>query len=243
MSRKRDAGTLTEHLEEVRKRLIICVVCIIAATIVGFFFVNWLRWLLIRPAGELELIFITPSEALMADIRLSFMAGLILAMPMILTQLLLFVMPGLNKNEKKMIVPAILAMLFFFALGVSFSYFVVFPFSIRFFMGFASDSVMPMFTISNYLGFATNFIFAFGIVFQLPIVFYVLGSLGIVGAPFLRKFRKHALLVIVVISAFLTPPDVVSQMLLAGPLMGLYELGIILVVFSQRKKKKAAPIE
>lgn len=239
MSRKDMAVTLTEHLEEARKRLIICVVCIFVATVMSFSLVDLLRWILIRPAGHLDLIFVTPPEALMANIRLAFIAGLILSMPLILYQLLMFVVPGLHKQEKKLLIPAILAMVFFFALGVSFAYFTVFPFAIRFFMGFASDTVTPMFTISNYLTFATNFIFAFGVVFQLPIVFFVLGSLGIVGAPFLRKFRKHALLVIILLSAFLTPPDIVSQIMLAGPLMVLYELGIFLVVVSQRKKNTA----
>ncbi|EEG77645.1 twin-arginine translocase subunit TatC [Dethiobacter alkaliphilus] len=190
MSRKDMAVTLTEHLEEARKRLIICVVCIFVATVMSFSLVDLLRWILIRPAGHLDLIFVTPPEALMANIRLAFIAGLILSMPLILYQLLMFVVPGLHKQEKKLLIPAILAMVFFFALGVSFAYFTVFPFAIRFFMGFASDTVTPMFTISNYLTFATNFIFAFGVVFQLPIVFFVFGEPGNCGGAFFTQIQK-----------------------------------------------------
>jgi sec-independent protein translocase protein TatC len=235
---KTDAQSLIEHLEELRKRLLICLIALIVTTVLGFTFVDLLREILTRPAGDMQLIFVSPPEALMANFRLAFIAGIILAMPLVLYQLLAFVLPALYKEEKKIIIPAVLAMLVFFALGVSFSYFTVFPFAIRFFLNFASDTVQPMFTITNYLSFATSFIFAFGVVFQMPLVFYILGRLHVVNARFLRTYRKYALLIIVVVSALLTPPDVVSQMMMAGPLFGLYELGILLVAFSQRGKKK-----
>jgi sec-independent protein translocase protein TatC len=238
---KKDAQTLVEHLEELRKRLMICAVTVVGATAMGFTFVDRLQNILTRPAGNLQLIFVSPPEALMANFRLAFIAGLILAMPLVLYQVLVFVMPGLHQDEKKIIIPAVLAMVVLFAMGVSFSYLTVFPFAIRFFMNFATESVHPMFTISNYLTFATNFIFAFGVVFQLPLVFYVLGRLRVVNAPFLRANRKYALLIIVILSAVLTPPDVVSQVMMAGPLMALFELGILLVVLSQRPKKKTVP--
>ena len=231
--------TLISHLEELRKRLIICLISLLVTTILAFNIVETLQWVLMKPAGNLQLIFVSPPEALMANFRLAFIAGVIFAMPLILFQCLSFVTPALQGDEKKIIFPAVFFMVLFFCLGVSFAYFTVFPFTIRFFMNFASDVVQPMFTIANYLAFAANFIFSFGIVFQMPLLFYILGRLDVVRAQFLRTHRKYALLIIVIVSALLTPPDVVSQLMMAGPLMALYELGILLVVFSQRKSEVA----
>ncbi|MDW7651071.1 MAG: twin-arginine translocase subunit TatC [Bacillota bacterium] len=240
MTSSENMQSLIQHLEELRKRLIICVICVFAATVMGFTLADRLHKLLLRPAGNLELIFVSPPEALMANFRLAFMAGLVMAMPLLLYQLLAFILPGLYKDETKVIIPAVLAMVVFFALGVGFAYFTVFPFAIQFFINFASETVSPMFTISNYLSFATSFLFGFGVVFQLPILFWVLGRLGVVDAAFLRRHRKYAVLVIVIASAVLTPPDVISQAMMAGPLMLLYELGILLVVLSRRTKRAAA---
>ena len=240
MGRSSNHLTLFGHLEEVRKRLIIIAIVVLLTTIMSFTFVEQLQWILTRPAGQLEMIFVSPPEALLANIRLAFLAGLTLAMPLILYQIIAFVLPGLYKDEKKVIVVSVFFMVIFFLLGVSFGYFIVFPFSIRFFMNFASDTVLPMFTITNYLTFASNFILAFGFVYQMPLVFYLLGRFGIVSAEFLRSNRKYALLVIVVLSSVLTPPDIVSQLMMTGPLMVLYEIGIFLVVFSQRGVKKVA---
>jgi sec-independent protein translocase protein TatC len=237
----RDAQTLTEHLEELRKRLIICLVTVLAATAMSFTLTDRLYAILTAPAGNLQLIFVTPPEAMLAHFRLAFLAGLTLALPMILYQLVAFVMPGLYKEEIKIIIPALLGMVLFFALGVSFAYLAVFPLAVRFFLQFAGESVVPMFTVSNYLSFAANFMFAFGLVFQLPLVFYLLGRLQIVDARFLRTHRKYALLVVAAVSALLTPPDVISQLLMAVPLAMLYELGIWLVVLSRRGRREAAP--
>ena len=177
--------------------------------------------------------FVTPPEALMADLRLAVMFGLACSACTGLRQPA-FVLP---LDGEKVIVPAVIAVVFFFSLGVLFAYFIIFPFSVRFFLTFASDALLPMFTISNYLSFAVNFIFAFGIVFQMPLLFYLLGHLNIINAKILRRYRKYALLIILILAAFLTPPDVFSQLMMGIPLYGLYELGILLVAASQRKKK------
>jgi sec-independent protein translocase protein TatC len=230
--------SLSGHLEELRRRLIFCTVAVLGAAVLGFAFVDKLRWILTRPAGNLELVFISPPEALMANFRLAFIAGLILAMPFVLYQFMAFVLPALYKHEKKVIIPVVFMMVLFFFLGAAFAYFIAFPLTIRFLMKFSSDAVSPMFTISKYLTFATTFIFAFGLVFQMPLVFYALGRLRVVNARFLRTYRKHALLLVLVISALLTPPDVLSQLMMAVPLMLLYELGIMLVVLSQGKAER-----
>lgn len=240
---KKSELSLLEHLEELRRRLFICVIFVAVGTVAGFAFVERIRKLLIRPAGELSLIYVNPPEALVANIRLAFIAGIILALPLILYQVLAFIFPALYKNEKKIIIPIVFFMLIFFAGGVSFAYFTVFPFAITFFLNFAGEDLAAMFTITNYLSFATSLLFAFGLVFQTPLLFYVLGKLNIVSAKFLRRNRKYAVLIIVILSAVITPPDVVTQIMLAIPLIFLYELGVILVVISQRGRKDVPDID
>lgn len=237
MKKKRTKQSLFAHLDELRRRLIVCGVTVGITTVISIIYVDRLRWILVRPAETLELVFLYPAEALMANMRLGFMSGIVLAMPVILYQCLLFVLPALYKKERKTIILAVCIMVLFFALGVSFSYFTVFPITIHFFMKFASDTLKPMFTISNYISFATNFNFAFGVVFQTPIIFYVLGHFRVVSPSFLQKQRKYAYLLVFIIAALLTPPDVVSQIMMAGPLILLFELGVILVIFSQKKGK------
>jgi len=235
---EQEAMPLSMHLEELRRRLIVCAVAVLGAALIGLVFVDRLRWILIRPAGNLELVFISPPEALLANFRLAFAAGLVLAMPIVLYQVMAFVLPALYKHEKKVVVPVVFMMVLFFFLGAAFAYFLAFPLVIRFLVKFSSGAVLPMFTISRYLAFAINFILAFGIIFQTPLVFFALGRLRIVNAGILRKYRKHALLLILIVSAVLTPPDVLSQLMMAIPLMLLYELGIMMVWLSRAKEAR-----
>lgn len=228
---------LFDHLEELRRRLFLSFLFVLAATIVSFIFVDYLRVIMLKPAGSMKLIYVTPPEALMASIRIAFITGLAVSVPFLLVQVMLFVSPALRNEERKIIAPIVLFMVFFFALGIAFSYFLVLPFAIRFFLNFATDDLTAMFTISSYLSFVTNFIFAFGLVFQLPLIFLILGKLNLVTADFLRKYRKYAILVIAIVSAIITPPDVFSQIMMGVPLWGLYELGILLVAIVQRKRK------
>lgn len=238
MSRRVQALTLIQHLEEFRKRLFLCVACLLLTTIICFSFAEELHAILLKPAGTLELIYVTPPEALMANLRMAFMAGLMLTMPVLLFQLLAFIMPGLHNQEKRIIIPAVIAVMIFFALGILFAYYFVFPYTISFFMNFTSTQVKPMFTISNYLSFATNLLLGFGVIFELPILFLILGTLHIINAQFLRKNRKFAILLIVIVAAILTPPDAVSQIMMSIPLLLLYELGIWLVVISQKVSRR-----
>lgn len=230
--------TIIHHLEELRKRLIICFVVLVITASFSFSYVDEIRKLLVKPAGKLELIYISPPEALMVNIRLAIISGVIIAMPIFVYHFLAFLMPALYKNEKKMIIPVVFAMIIMFSIGIMFAYRIAFPFAIAFFLQFASEDLVAMFSITQYTTFVTQFILTFGLVFQLPIVFLFLGVLNIVTAPFLRKIRKYMVLVIVIVSAIITPPDVVSQIMVAGPLLVLYEIGIILVMIVQFKKRK-----
>lgn len=231
-------ATIIEHLEELRRRIIWCLVVLLVLSGISFTFIEQVRAILLDPAGGLQLIYTSPPEALMASIRLAIMSGLVLSMPVFLYHLLAFILPGLYKKEARVLVPIMLVMLAMFAAGISFGYLVAFPFAIRFFLRFATDDLVPMFTITEYLGFVTRFLFTFGLVFQLPLLMMFLGMLGVVRPPFLRKYRKYVILGIVVGSAIITPPDVISQIMIGVPLWGLYEVGILLVSVVQRRRRK-----
>lgn len=235
-------------LEELRKRLIIITVLVFMFAIVSFNFSDFVRNILLMPANlayegldssglDMQLIFLTPSEALMANIRLAFITSATVTLPVILYQLVALVMAVVGRPRGAAILLALI-MYILFVLGVSFAYFVVLPYALNFFVGFSAADLVPNFSIARYITFTTGFIFSFGLVFQLPVVFWFLGSIGLVNTSFLRRNRKYALLIIVIVSAILTPPDVFSQILMSIPLMILYELGIFMVYLANRKKKK-----
>ncbi len=189
----------------------------------------------------MDLIYLQPAEALMADLQLAFVTAVLITLPLILYQLVALIMAVRGLSRKSVFLLTVF-MYVLFALGTSFSYFVVFPFALNFFLSFSTADLIPRFSISNYLSFATRFLFSFGLVFQLPLVFWFLGRAGLVGTAFLRRNRKYALLIILIFSAILTPPDVFSQVLMVCPLLLLYEIGIILVHISERKRRKASEI-
>lgn len=228
-------------LEELRKRLITITVLIFFSAIVCFFYIDEVRRLLVYPGKGLEIhmVFLTPQEALLANLHLSFVAGILIMLPILLYQLVALI-TSLTRRKRKGAFLLTCAMYVLFALGISFAYFVVFPFALNFFLSFASSDLIPRFSISQYLSFAITFLFGFGLVFQLPLVFWFLGLIGVLKSSFLRRNRKYALLVILVVSAILTPPDVFSQILMSIPLLLLYELGIILVNFAQRGQARSS---
>ncbi|HSH34978.1 MAG TPA: twin-arginine translocase subunit TatC [Schnuerera sp.] len=230
--------TIIMHLEELRKRIILCLVALLIASIIGFTFVDNIRKLLLLPAGEIELIYISPAEALIVNIRMAILFGIILAMPIFVYQFLAFILPALYKNEKKILIPTVFAMFAMFIIGVLFSYKIVFPFTITFFLKFATSDLVPMFTITQYISFTTKFLMIFGVVFQLPLLFLILGILNVVNASLLSKSRKYAIIAIAVIAAIITPPDVISQLMIIVPLWILFEIGILLVRVVQFKKNK-----
>jgi sec-independent protein translocase protein TatC len=232
--------SIIHHLEELRKRLLICLLVLVVTAGASFFYVDEIRRLLVKPAGSLELIYISPPEALMVNIRLAILAGIMLAMPVFVYQFLAFILPALYKNEKHILIPVVFGMILMFIAGIYFSYSIAFPFAITFFLKFASTDLVPMFTITQYTSFVTQFLLTFGLVFQLPLLFLFLGMINVVTAPMLRRIRKYVILVIFIGAAIITPPDVVSQIMIAGPLWVLYEVGIVLVMvvqFRRRRKK------
>jgi sec-independent protein translocase protein TatC len=151
----------------------------------------------------------------------------------------MFVAPGLYQKERRMMVPIVILSSFFFIGGALFGYFVVFPWGFKFFMGFATDTIRPLPSMKEYFGFAAKLLLAFGLVFELPLVLTFMAKLGIVSVDFLKKNRKYALLLFFAGAAILTPPDVITQILMALPLMVLYEISIIgAKIFGKKKPEE-----
>ena len=239
-----DKIPFTAHLEELRKRLIICCVAIGIGVVIAYGVKEKLFEILTLPLvremrpGD-KLIFTGLTEAFFTYMKISFLAGIMLASPVIIYQFWAFVGPGLYQKERRYFVPIVLLSLFFFAGGSLFCFFVVFPFAFKFFLSFATDVIQPLPSMKEYLSFASVTMLAFGLVFELPLVIVFLARLGIVTVDFLRKNRKYAILLIFLVAAILTPgPDVVSQVLMAIPLMFLYEISIIGAIFFGKKKEK-----
>ena len=173
------------------------------------------------------------------DMKLALVAGAFVASPFIFYQLWKFVAPGLYKQERKIIIPVAIASAFCFVGGALFGYFIVFPFGFKFFVDYASDYITVMPTISAYFSLATTLLFAFGLIFELPVFIFFLTSLGLVSTKALRKFRRWAILLSFIVAAVLTPtPDAINQLLMAGPMVVLYEVGIWVSWFVDKSRKE-----
>ena len=187
-----------------------------------------------------SLVFISVAEAFFTYMKVAFIAGLIITSPFVLYQIWAFVAPGLYRHEKSYVVPFVVAGSFFFALGILFGYYVALPVGFKFLLGFSTDFIKPMPSMKEYLSFSIKFLLAFGLVFEFPVVLVLLARIGVVNAKTLARQRKYAILLIFIFAAVLTPPDVISQVMVALPLMGLYELSILL---SKIFGKKPAPVQ
>jgi len=236
---------LTAHLQELRKRLILCFIAVGAGFVLSYVFADSLFNILAVPLLKLmpeggSLIFTSVAEAFFTYMKVAFIAGLILSSPFILYQIWAFVAPGLYQKEKKYVVPFVLGGSLFFALGVFFGYFIAIPIGFKFLLGYATDFIKPMPSMKEYLSFSIKFLLAFGIVFEFPVVLVLLSKMGVVDAKTLARQRKYAILLIFIFAAVMTPPDLISQILMALPLMGLYELSIFL---SKIFGKKSAPVQ
>ena len=230
----------TEHLEELRRRLIICFVAVGIGFVISYFFAKQIFEILMRPLikamppGE-GLIFTALPEAFITYLKVALLTGIGLASPVIIYQFWRFLAPGLYNRERRALLPIVLFSTVFFLGGALFGYFVVFPFGFKFFIGFASDSIRALPSIREYLKFATKLLFAFGFIFELPLFAFFLARLGLITAETLRKKQKYAILIIFILAAVLTPPDVVTQVMMAGPLLILYELSVWIVKVFARK--------
>jgi sec-independent protein translocase protein TatC len=226
--------SIIDHLEELRRRLIVCIIFIAIGSLASYFYAAEIVQLIAAPAGKLY--YMNPTEPFFTYLRVSFFTGFLLSLPVILYQLWAFIVPALTSNERKasiILVPASVGM--FFA-GLLFSYYLVLPAGVKFFMGFATESLQPMFSLGQYVSFVISFLLPFGFVFELPLLILVLAKLGIVGSKFLIAKRKMVLVLSFVIGALIAPtPEVVSQTMVALPLIILYEISILIVKYILRK--------
>jgi sec-independent protein translocase protein TatC len=234
-----------DHLTELRKRIIWSLVPTIIGLIVCFRFSDRILLFLRRPLEQMsvQLVALTPTEAFWTSMKISMIAGLFLAMPVILWQVWAFVAPGLHQHEKRFAVPFVLIGSLLFLGGAAFALFVIVPFAVRFLLNFGKEQgITPMISVSSHVDFVLKFTLAFGLVFELPLAITLLAMLGLVTPAFLRKNRKYAVLMNFVIAAVLTPtPDILNQSLMAGPLILLYEVGIVAAWLFGRKPRPAAP--
>lgn len=243
--------SLTEHLAELRKRLITSVVAIAAGFGLAYYFSDALYRFLTAPLieslppGSEYLVYTGVIEPFFIYMKVGLAGGIILASPVILYEVWAFVAPGLYKNEKRWFAFIVLFSLMFFLAGALFAYYVVFPFGFKYLLGYTTVDLKPMLSMSEYFSMATRLLIAFGIIFQLPLAMLVLARLGVVTAGQLLSWWRYAIVVILIISAILTPtPDVFNQMLMAGPLMILYGVGVVAAkVFGKKKKIVEEPEE
>lgn len=234
--------SIIEHLEELRTRLIKILIASALGFAVCYWMSEWLFSLLMKPLLDAlpgkTLIFTGVTEGFFTYLKVGIIAGIFLAAPYIIYQIWAFVAPGLFKREKKILIPISIISAVFFVGGALFGYFVVFPFGFQFLIGkFSSDVIQAMPSIKEYLSLATKMLIAFGVIFELPLVIFVLARIGIVDHKFLRKYRKYAILGAFIVGAILTPPDVITQLMMAGPLIVLYEISIWVAYFFGKKKK------
>ena len=244
-----------EHLDELRSRLIWMGASVLVLSIVGFFlvttfdvigllklpFVEAMEQLSASPdftsvSPDGQLLFTSPTEPMSVTLKLSFVIGVIFAMPILIYHVWGFMSPALFEREKRAVIPAVLGGFVLFLMGVAMAYFLVLPLGLRFLLGFQTQSLTPMITIGEYLRFATRLILAFGVIFELPLVSLLLSFLGIIDAGTLRRYRRHSLVGVAVLSAILTPADVLTMLMMMGPLVLLYEFSILLVATVGRRK-------
>ncbi len=240
---------LTAHLQELRKRLILSFVAIGVGFLACYAFSQPLFNVLAAPLMKVmpvggSLIFTSVAEAFFTYMKVGFIGGLVLASPFVLYQIWAFVAPGLYRHEKRYVVPFVLLGSFFFALGIGFAYFVALPVGYRFLLGYATDFIKPLPSIKEYLSFSIKFLLAFGLVFEFPVVLLLLARIGIIDAKAMAKRRRYAILLIFIFAAVVTPPDMISQILMALPLVALYELSILLArLFGKKRQAEPSPDE
>ncbi len=235
--------SLVEHLAELRQRLIVSVAGIAAGAVIAYAFIDPLFTLFSQPLMDVlppdtTLIFTSYPEAFFTYLKLAITVGIFLASPLVLYEIWAFVAPGLYPHEKRLALPFVFASTFCFVGGGVFGYFVVFPAAFNFLAHFTGDTFVLLPSVSEYFTLTVRLLLGFGLAFELPVLMVFLGLLGIIDASMLRKNRKYAILIIFVIAAIFTPtPDVLNQVLLAGPLLLLYEVSIFFVWFVRRRKE------
>ncbi len=241
---------LLDHLIELRRRLLWSVAALAAAFFGCLYFARDIFGFLVQPllqAGQGKIIYTDVFEAFFVEIKVAFFAAMMVAFPVIATQIWRFVAPGLYANEKRAFLPFLVMTPVLFSAGAALAYFVAMPVALKFLLGYAGDvggitqEALP--GVGNYLGFVTKFLFGFGVGFLLPVLLMLLERAGIVTLRQLREGRRYAIVGAFAVAAVLTPPDIISQLLLAVPLCLLYELALVAIWFTERRRARDAKAE
>jgi sec-independent protein translocase protein TatC len=231
------------HLEELRRRLVVCAIAIGIGFIICYIFSKQLFSFLILPLTKVlpadsQLIFTNLPEMFITYIKVALVAGIILAIPIIFYQLWMFLAPALYQGEKRYFIPFVFFSSILFVAGSLFGYFIVFPYGFKFFMSFATEDIQALPSVKQYFSFAIRLLLAFGLVFEMPVVVFFMTKIGLITPDSMKKFRKFAILSSFILSAILTPPDVATQIMMALPIIILYELSIFISQGVHRKKKE-----
>lgn len=232
--------SLIEHLEELRSVLIVSLIAVLGGAVIAYFFHEDLLAILTKPLTDtgFKPVIIRATEGFFAAIKVSLFGGLIIASPVIFFKIWSFVLPALYEHERKWVYYLLPPSVILFVTGILFAYFTVFQIGVKFLIGFGDFN--PMISIGEFIGFAFMFLLPFGIVFQLPLFIVFSVKTGLVNLETLQKGRKYALLLSFVVAAVLTPtPDIISQVLMAGPMYVMYEGGILVGRFVKPKKKES----
>lgn len=222
--------SLIEHLEELRKRLIRSIIAICVGSGICYYFIEEIMHYLVLPAGKLY--YMQPTEAFFTYIKVAIFSGFLLSFPIVVYQLWCFVLPALTIKERKVLLVVVPSSCLLFFGGLLFSFFLVLPAAIKFFIGFGTDSLMPLFSIGRYFDFVMSFVLPFGIVFELPLIIVILAKIGFVTSKFLIKKWRIVIFLTFVIAAVVSPtPDVFTQCMIAMPMLILYFSSYLIVRF------------
>ncbi|MBX6330398.1 MAG: twin-arginine translocase subunit TatC [Gemmatimonadaceae bacterium] len=234
-----------DHLEELRWRIIWSLLAVVIsvgvafAVLMQFDVIKFLERPILPYLHGRKLVYTHPGDPFSIVLNASIVLGVVIALPVIIYQLWAFISPALYRKEKRVVVPLFFFATFLFLSGVSLAFFVVLPLAVEWLMSFQTAALEPMITASEYFNFATSMALAFGLCFELPIVILALAALGIVTPQFLNRYRRHALVVCVIIGAFLTPGDLIwTTVAMAVPLYFLYEISVVLTIFVHRRRMR-----
>lgn len=231
-----------DHLEELRWRIIKSLISVVIFTIFAFaisdYVLNWLLLPASHISAPINLQVLKIQAIFVIKLEIALILGIIISLPVILYQIWAFLAPGLHNHEKKYVWPLIFFAMVSFCAGGAFAYYLLVPYTLDFFLGLAPANVANNIAIDYYFGFLLRLIVVFGIVFELPVLSVILSSMGLISPAFLRKYRRHAIVIFFVAAAILTPPDPTTQVMLAIPLVLLYEVTIFISYIFKRRRKE-----
>ena len=226
-----------EHLDEFRKRLLRSIMAIVSCAILAFYFSDEIMWFIIQPLNGVPLNNMQVAGSFYAYMKVSLIAGLVAALPIVFYQMWSFIAPGLYRREKVTILPLVMISTVLFLIGAAFCYYLALPMALQFLLNFADELIKNYITVDSYISFIGLLMLAFGLSFQLPILAYFFGRLGLISSRFLGKGRRYAIVIILAVAAVVTPtPDVFTQLLLAVPMYLLYEVSILVVKVSGKRQ-------